>query len=112
VDLRALKPHYVSPRDLPGHRPTLCVELYHQKTSELVLVPLPPAAAAIWQRYNGQLSLPTQQERNRRLKVLGQTVGLTRDFVEVAFSGKTRTEQVLPGRCSLPTRLATPVRRC
>lgn len=96
VDLRALKPHHVSPRDLPGHGPTLCVELYQQKTSEPVLVPLPPAAAAIWQRYGGQLNLPTQQERNRRLKVLGQAVGLTRDFVEVAFSGKTRTEQVMP----------------
>jgi hypothetical protein len=86
VDLRALRPHHVSPHELPGYVPTLCVELYQQKTSEPVLVPLPPAAAAIWQRCGGQLDLPSQQERNRRLKVLGQTVGLTRDFIEVAFA--------------------------
>jgi integrase len=96
VDLRALKPHHVSAHDLPTYGPTLCVELYQQKTGEPVLIPLPPTAAAIWQRCEGQLYLPTQQERNRRLKLLGQAVGLSREFVEVGFSGKTRTEQVQP----------------
>lgn len=71
VDLRALKPHHVSAHDLPVYGPTLCVELYQQKTGEAVLIPLPPIAAAIWQRCQGQLHLPTQQERNRRLKLLG-----------------------------------------
>ena len=96
VDLRAIKPHHVSLHDLPGYGPTLCLELFQQKTSEPVLVPLPPTAAAIWQRCGGQLNLPTQQERNRRLKVLGQAVGLEREFVEVAFSGKARAEHVQP----------------
>ena len=96
TDLRALKPHHVSAHELPGHGPTLCVELYQQKTSEPVLIPLPPAAAAIWQRYGGQLNLLSQQERNRRLKVLGQAVGLEREFVEVIFAGKNRSEQVYP----------------
>jgi integrase len=96
VDLRALKPHHVSAHDLPTYGPTLCVELYQQKTGEPVLIPLPFTAAAIWQRCEGQLRLPTQQERNRRLKLLGQAVGLSREFVEVGFSGKTRTEQVQP----------------
>jgi integrase len=96
VDLRQLKPHHIGPHDLPGYGPTLCLELFQQKTSEPVLVPLPPPAAAIWQRCEGQLRLPTQQERNRRLKLLGQAVGLNREFVEVAFSGKKRDEQVQP----------------
>lgn len=61
-----------------------------------MLIPLAPTAAAIWQRCEGQLRLPTQQERNCRLKMLGQAVGLSREFVEVGFSGKTRTEQVQP----------------
>jgi hypothetical protein len=52
--------------------------------------------AAIWRRCEGQLRLPTQQERNRQLKLLGQAVGLSREFVEVGFSGKTRTEQIQP----------------
>jgi len=55
-----------------------------------------PAAAAIWQRYGGRLPLPSQQERNRRLKSLGRVAGLTREFVEVAFAGKARTEDVRP----------------
>ncbi|WP_151086824.1 site-specific integrase [Hymenobacter baengnokdamensis] len=96
VDLRALKPHHVSAHELPGRGVVLCVELYQQKTSEPVLIPLPPVAAAIWQRYEGRLPLPSQQERNRRLKLLGQAVGLEREFVEVAFAGKERREQVLP----------------
>lgn len=96
VDLRALKPHHISPHDLPGYGPTPCLELFQQKTSEPVLVPLPPTAAAIWQRCGGQLNLPTQQERNRRLKALGRAVGLEREFVEVIFSGKARAEQVQP----------------
>ena len=96
VDLRALRPHHVTPHDLLGYGPTPCVELFQQKTSEPVLIPLPPAAAAIWQRYGGQLPLPSQQERNRRLKSLGRVAGLTREFVEVAFAGKARTEDVRP----------------
>ena len=96
VDLRALRPHHVTPHDLPGYGPTPCVELFQQKTSEPVLIPLPPAAATIWQRYGGRLPLPSQQERNRRLKLLGRVAGLTREFVEVAFAGKARTEDVRP----------------
>ena len=96
VDLRALRPHHVTPHDLPGYGPTPCVELFQQKTSEPVLIPLPPAAAAIWQRYGGRLPLPSQQERNRRLKALGRAACLTREFVEVAFAGKARTEDVRP----------------
>lgn len=96
VDLRALKPHHVSAHEMPGRGALPCVELYQQKTSEPVLIPLPPVAAGIWQRYEGRLPLPSQQERNRRLKLLGQAVGLTREFVEVAFAGKERREEVLP----------------
>ena len=96
VDLRALRPHHVTPHDLPGYGPTPCVELFQQKTSEPVLIPLPPAAAVIWQRYGGRLPMPSQQERNRRLKLLGRVASLTREFVEVAFAGKARTEDVRP----------------
>ena len=96
ADLRALKPHHVSLRELPGRGAVLCVELYQQKTSEPVLIPLPPLAAAIWQRYEGRLPLVTQQKRNQRLKRIGQAAGLTREFVEVGFSGKQRSEQVRP----------------
>lgn len=91
-----MKPHHVSPRELPGYSPTLCVELYQEKTGEPVLIPFPEPAAAIWLARSGKLPMPSQQERNRRLKQLGQLAGLTREFVEVSFSGKVRHEQVSP----------------
>lgn len=96
VDLRALKPHHVGLHELPGFGPTHCVELYQEKTGEPVRIPLPPEAADIWQRWEGRLPIPTQQERNRRLKQLGQAAGLTREFVANSFSGKTRHEEVGP----------------
>ena len=106
TDLRSLRPHHIAPRELPGYGPTLCVELYQNKTGEPVLIPLPPAAASIWQRYGGQLPLASQQERNRRLKQLGRVAGLTREFVDVGFSGKVRTEEVLPVYKALSTHAA------
>ena len=106
TDLRGLRPHHIALRELPGYGPTLCMELYQNKTGEPVLIPLPPAAASIWQRYGGQLPLASQQERNRRLKHLGRVAGLTREFVDVGFSGKVRTEEVLPVYKALSTHAA------
>ncbi|MDO7850409.1 phage integrase SAM-like domain-containing protein [Hymenobacter convexus] len=106
TDLRGLRPHHVSPRELPGYGPTLCVELYQNKTGEPVLIPLPPAAAVIWQRYGGQLPLVSQKERNIRLKKLGRISRLNREFVDVGFSGKVRTEEVIPVYKALSTHTA------
>lgn len=106
TDLRGLRSHHIAPRELPGYGPTLSVELYQNKTGEPVLIPLPPAAADIWQRYGGQLPLASQQERNRRLKQLGRVAGLTREFVDVGFSGKLRTEEVMPVYKALSTHAA------
>ncbi len=96
IELREMKPHHVSEVDLPGVGPTLCAELYQEKTGEPVLVPLPPPAAAAWRRWGGRLPLPTQQERNSRIKQLGEAAGLTREFVQVRFSGKKKHEDVGP----------------
>jgi integrase len=106
TDLRGLRPHHVAPRELPGYGPTLCVELYQNKTGEPVLIPLPPAAKSIWQRYGAQLPLASQQERNRQLKQLGRVAVLTREFVDVGFSGKVRTEEVMPVYKALSTHAA------
>lgn len=95
-DLRALRAHHVRQVELPGRGPWLCAALYQDKTGEEVVLPLPALAATIWQRYGGRLPVLVNSARNRRIKELGQLAGLTRPFVEVSFSGKTRHEEVRP----------------
>ena len=93
-DVRALRPHHVRHHDLPGCGPTLCVELYQQKTGEPVLVPLPPLAATIWQHYEGKLPVFSNFYRNEKTRAAAAAAGLTREVVQVAFSGKTKHEAV------------------
>lgn len=95
-DLRALKPHHAQLRELPGYGPTLCIELYQQKTGEPVLIPLPPLAVTIWEHYNGRLPVLSNTHRNNAVRQAAETAGLTRDVVTVAFSGKVKHEAVLP----------------
>ena len=95
-DLRALKPHHVHLRELPGYGLTLCVELYQQKTGEPVLIPMPPLAVTIWQHYNGRLPVLSNWHRNQAIRELTEAVGLTREVTTVAFSGKIKHEAVLP----------------
>ena len=105
-DLRALKPHHVRLHELPGYGPTLCVDLYQQKTGEPVLVPLPPLAATIWQHYNGRLPVLSNTHRNKAIREAAKAAGLTREVVVVAFSGKTKHEAVLPVWDALTTHSA------
>lgn len=95
-DLRRLRPHHVSPHELPGVGPQLVLTIYQDKTADEVRVPLPPLAAAIWRRYQGQLPVLAQQYRNRHSKQLMERVGLARDFVRVRFVRGEPVEQVLP----------------
>ncbi|MBF9223018.1 site-specific integrase [Hymenobacter ruricola] len=94
-DLRALRPHHVEPVALPGG--TVPVVTFRQaKTGDEVRLPLPPAAAAIWHAHRGALAVPTQQQRNRRMKQLARVAQLTRPFVRVQYVRGEPTEQVLP----------------
>lgn len=93
-DMRALRPHHVRHHDLPGYGPTLCAELYQQKTGEPVLVPLPPLAATIWQHYEGNLPVFSNFYRNEKTREAAAAAGLTREVVMVAFSGKIKHEAV------------------
>ncbi|RZK59588.1 MAG: hypothetical protein EOO59_07570 [Hymenobacter sp.] len=95
-DMRALQPHHAQTRELPGYGPTLCIELYQQKTGEPVLVPLPPLALAIWQHYHGRLPVLSNTHRNAAIRQAAEAAGLTREVVTVAFSGQTKHETVLP----------------
>ena len=95
-DLRQLRPHHVSPVELPGLGPVLVMSLRQAKTGDEVRLPLPPLAAAIWRRYPGQLPVLAQQYRNRHMKQLMERTGLTRDFVRVRYVQGSATEEVVP----------------
>jgi integrase len=105
-DVRALKPHHVVTRELPSYGPTLCIELYQQKTGEPILVPLPPLAVTIWQHYNGRLPVLSNGHRNAAIRQAAEVAGLTREVVTVAFSGNTKHETVLPVWNALTTHSA------
>ena len=94
-DLRAVRPHHVTPVDLPGYPATPVLTFHQAKTGDEVRVPLPPAAAAIWQQWAGRPPVPVQQERNRRMKQLARVAQLTRPFVRVQYVRGEATEEVL-----------------
>ncbi|TVT39602.1 hypothetical protein FNT36_18340 [Hymenobacter setariae] len=95
-DLRQLKPHHVTTLDLPGVGPTPVLSIRQVKTGDEVRLPLPPLAASIWAKYDGQLPVKVQQHRNRYMKLLMERAGLTRDFVRVRYVQGEATEEVVP----------------
>jgi integrase len=95
-DLRQLRPHHVAEMDLPGAGRVPVMSLRQAKTGDEVRLPLPPLAAAIWRRYDGQLPVLAQQYRNRHMKQLMGRAGLTRDFVRVRYVQGMATEEVVP----------------
>jgi len=95
-DLLAVRSHHVALVDLPGYPATPVLTFHQAKTGDEVRVPLPPAAAAIWQACRGVLAVPTQQERNRRMKQLARVAQLIRPFVRVQYVRGEATEEVLP----------------
>jgi integrase len=95
-DLRQLKPHHVTTLDLPGIGPTPVLSIRQVKTGDEVRLPLPPLAADIWAKYQGQLPVKVQQHRNRYMKLLMERTGLSRDFVRVRYVQGEATEEVVP----------------
>ncbi|MGI4867839.1 MAG: hypothetical protein ACRYFZ_28235 [Janthinobacterium lividum] len=95
-DLRQLKAHHVTTLDLPGVGPTPVLSIRQVKTGDEVRLPLPPLAADIWTKYQGQLPVKVQQHRNRYMKLLMERAGLTRDFVRVRYVQGEATEEVVP----------------
>jgi integrase len=95
-DLRQLKPHHVSEQLLPGIGLTPVLEFHQVKTGHEVRLPLPPAAAAIWQRWQGQVPVVAQQKRNAYIKEIAEAAGLTRTFVRVRFRAGKAEEEPLP----------------
>jgi hypothetical protein len=95
-DLRQLRPHHVSEMQLPGVGKVPVLSIRQAKTDDEVRLPLPPAAAAIWHKYQGALPVTVQQYRNRHMKQLMERAGLTCDFVRVRYIQGEATEEVVP----------------
>lgn len=58
-----------------------------EKVAREVLVPLPPVAVAIGERYGWQLPVISNQERNLAIKEIAKRAGLTRPFNDQKISG-------------------------
>lgn len=95
-DLRQIKAHHVAPMELPGVGEALVLSMRQVKTGDEIRLPLPPLAAAIWRRYEGQLPVLAQQYRNRHMKHLMERAGLQRDFVRVRYVRGAASEEVVP----------------
>jgi integrase len=95
-DLRQLRPHHVTEMELPGVGLVPVLSIRQAKTGDEVRLPLPPQAAAIWRKYQGDLPVMVQQYRNRHMKLLMERAQLTRDFVRVQYVRGEAKEEVLP----------------
>jgi integrase len=75
------------------------LEYYHYKNRRKktkLRVPLDPVALEIWQRYHGQLPVPSLGKFNEEIKLLCREAGLTRIVKEVRGSGAQRQEVRVP----------------
>nr|WP_262905418.1 phage integrase SAM-like domain-containing protein [Hymenobacter nitidus] len=95
-DLRRIKPHHITEQELVGFGRLHVLEFYQKKTGEEVRLPVPPAAVAIWQRWEGKVPNVTQQKRNMYLKEMARAAGLERGFVRVRYHQGQPLEEVLP----------------
>ncbi|GAA3940228.1 hypothetical protein GCM10022406_25330 [Hymenobacter algoricola] len=67
-----------------------------QKTTQVTLVPLPPMALAIGERYGWQLPVRSNQYRNSLIKQVAKEAGLTRVFNLMRISGGAVTNHYRP----------------
>lgn len=89
-----LKEHHRKEMKLPKVGTLPVVEFYQGKTQNPVLIPLPPLAVQIWDKYEGNFILPTMQKRGKMMKKIAEEVGLNRTFVLRDMIG-TRVKETL-----------------
>jgi site-specific recombinase XerD len=75
------------------------LEYFHYKNRRnktKLRVPLDPVALEIWQRYGGQLPVPSLGKFNEEIKLLCREAGLSRVVKDVRGSGAARHEERVP----------------
>lgn len=97
-NLAGLKPSDVKLETIDGQAVPVLQYVQHKRKRNLapVRVALSPIAYEIWQRYGGQLPVPTNQTMNELVKQLARAAGLKREVTTVHGNGPRRVEQTLP----------------
>lgn len=93
---RILRPHHLETMPVAGHGEVKVINMFQSKTNNPVILPLPPLAERIWEKYGGLFPLYSQQKRNEHLKKIALTAKLTRAFVERKHLLKGYKEEVVP----------------
>lgn len=90
-DLLTLRPEHVAGDSL---------HIVTGKNRKAITVPLLPAAAAIWRKYDGRLPRISNQKQNDYLKELARAAGITQPVVVVDYRGTERIERTVE-KCDL-----------
>lgn len=97
-NLATLRPSDLKLEHVDG-TPVPVLEYVQHKTrrnKRKVRVSLDPVAYEIWQRYQGQLPVPTNQTMNGGIKTIARAAGLARPVTVVRGIGTRRLESVVP----------------
>lgn len=80
----------------PDHRHGSELQITTEKNRKSVVIPLSPAARAIWDRYGGELPVPSAQKMNQYLKEVAALAKLDEPVTIIRYSGSKRIERVKP----------------
>ncbi|MFC6998021.1 phage integrase SAM-like domain-containing protein [Rufibacter roseus] len=95
-DFAKVKPHHRKSVKIADHGEVQVMEIDQGKTMNPVQIPLPPLAVRIWDKYEGNFILPTQQERGRYIKKVATAAGLNRMYVRRDLIGGKVKETFIP----------------
>ncbi|HEX8658252.1 MAG TPA: tyrosine-type recombinase/integrase [Hymenobacter sp.] len=87
ADMKALGPEQLTQLTLASGELVPALRHGMGKVAREVLVPLPPIAVRIGERYNWRLPLLSNQQRNTAIKEIAKRAGLTRLFNDLKISG-------------------------
>lgn len=87
ADMRGLGPEQLTSIQLSSGEAVPALRHGMDKVAREVLVPLPPVAVAIGERYGWRLPLLSNQQRNLAIKEIAKRAGLIRAFNDMKISG-------------------------
>ncbi|WP_426491051.1 hypothetical protein [Hymenobacter sp. 102] len=95
-DLAVLRPEQVTELTLEDGQRVPALRHHQQKVTAEVLLPLPPLAMWIGERWNWHLPAMSNRQRNVLVKQVAQAAGITRLFNDAKISGGKVTDNYRP----------------